>query len=783
MLRFARLSLRGTLTLHGAPVRMRHSLHLQRFSPQQLTAMTTSMAKEMETVAKTPPRGPYPDPTDPAYPPTDPHSDTYPHIYPSDPYAMDAYPTDPMGEYAPDPADKHPLFSQLLRQYDARTLRRAVLSGCGGEPLSEARTTNVLSVVRAKGTPEDQRKLCGLLSSDHSALTINMEGVGHCIFRIASNRRIRDPPLREAAKQPLTRWRFVKTLLLDCIGLDNNAKAAAADISSTATAGAGAGGAAEAPPQAQFPVSPQALALAFDTLVRAEQYAEAQKLHRSMRRGSAKAASLDLLLLPMGQAAAGLGSFPLLREVLLANLESKDRGGEGEPWGELERKTVQGGRSATTSSASSASISSSTSFHTSVSASDSDSARASSSIAETEAETGAIEVEVRWLRWYCGQLLQQPDVYLFGRQMGQALCWLLLRGREGDAVSVWNLFVHRTQAVVALSLLQDERTSSRAFADALMPVSRHPDVLLTPASLRRCAQFLRSALLDPSPPSPALLDSETGVVGAVGGGAGGEGGAVLAPAGLTFSDAVAVEVPQSHLLSCALLDVFAAVQDVDSASVVLLSSMKQGIAVPEQTMTQVLQLLQKGGEHRLVLDLFELYSSMPPPPDESSPTEGSGGSGSGGGGKGGRVKGGRPYKKGSRGSEGREGPLVLAPYLYSVALGSLVELKDYGGMLRLMTEGMPSRGFCPRTGFYVFAIQALLKNGMYREGVDLYALAKADPSLQTEGKGQGQDQNQGQTQGQKRDQKQGRWRQGQGLAPSPATKAMLVDSVLQCCAG
>eukprot|EP00601_Ochromonadales_sp_CCMP2298_P032081 CAMPEP_0173334282 /NCGR_PEP_ID=MMETSP1144-20121109/5348_1 /TAXON_ID=483371 /ORGANISM="non described non described, Strain CCMP2298" /LENGTH=324 /DNA_ID=CAMNT_0014279313 /DNA_START=393 /DNA_END=1364 /DNA_ORIENTATION=- len=314
-----------------------------------------------------------------------------------------------------------------------------------------------------------------------------------------------------------------------------------------------------------------------------------------------------------------------------AELEGEAGGGgvgRGNVWG-LERKTVQGGRSATTSSASSASISSSTSFHTSVSASDSDSARASSSIAETEAETGAIEVEVRWLRWYCGQLLQQPDVYLFGRQMGQALCWLLLRGREGDAVSVWNLFVHRTQAVVALSLLQDERTSSRAFADALMPVSRHPDVLLTPA---RCAQFLRSALLDPSPPSPALLDSETGVVGAVGGGAGGEGGAVLAPAGLTFSDAVAVEVPQSHLLSCALLDVFAAVQDVDSASVVLLSSMKQGIAVPEQTMTQVLQLLQKGGEHRLVLDLFELYSSMPPPPDESSPTEGSGGSGSGGGG-------------------------------------------------------------------------------------------------------------------------------------------------------
>jgi hypothetical protein len=98
----------------------------------------------------------------------------------------------------------------------------------------------------------------------------------------------------------------VKTLLLDCIGLDNNATTAAADISSTAAAAGdaagAAGGAGEAPHRAQFPVSPQALALAFDTLVRAEQYAEAQKLHRSMRRGSGKAASLDLLLLPMGQA-------------------------------------------------------------------------------------------------------------------------------------------------------------------------------------------------------------------------------------------------------------------------------------------------------------------------------------------------------------------------------------------------------------------------------------------------------------------------------------------------
>mmetsp|Transcript_21330 Transcript_21330/g.47686 ORF Transcript_21330/g.47686 Transcript_21330/m.47686 type:complete len:260 (+) Transcript_21330:154-933(+) len=227
MLRFARLSLRGTLTLHGAPVRMRHSLHLQRFSPQQLTAMTTSMAKEMETVAKTPPRGPYPDPTDPAYPPTDPHSDTYPHIYPSDPYAMDAYPTDPMGEYAPDPADKHPLFSQLLRQYDARTLRRAVLSGCGGEPLSEARTTNVLSVVRAKGTPEDQRhnrRSRGELRQPRRrgrsravvptgpgevgtetgtylllppALRCSQnEGVGHCIFRVRRHAVQRD------SKQP-----------------------------------------------------------------------------------------------------------------------------------------------------------------------------------------------------------------------------------------------------------------------------------------------------------------------------------------------------------------------------------------------------------------------------------------------------------------------------------------------------------------------------------------------------------------------------------------------------
>jgi pentatricopeptide repeat protein len=120
---------------------------------------------------------------------------------------------------------------------------------------------------------------------------------------------------------------------------------------------------------------------------------------------------------------------------------------------------------------------------------------------------------------------------------------------------------------------------------------------------------------------------------------------------------------------------------------------------------------------RLVLDLFELYSTIaadaPPafafqPPRAPRRTGNAKMKDGGRGGRGGR---GGSGGRGGRGGGGVVAPPTLAPYLYSVPLHSLAELKDVEGMLRLMTEDMPSRGFVPRTGFYVFAIKTLLKNG------------------------------------------------------------------------
>jgi hypothetical protein len=233
--------------------------------------------------------------------------------------------------------------------------------------------------------------------------------------------------------------------------------------------------------------------------------------------------------------AAGLDSFPLLQEVLMQNLLYKRR---------LEPADGAGDQPAASSSSSGTNTNTITSS-TSSSTSTSSGVATAIDTKDTEAAEADVvaEAEVQWLRWYSGRLCQQPDVYLFGRQMGQVLCWLLLRGREGEhcplyvfsfspslplslfhpcshsccwlgscwllthsllcffvlpspllpyhllpshpplllsynpppsaeAVSAWNLFVLSTQQAVAASVQQGAEASSRAFADALLPISK-----------------------------------------------------------------------------------------------------------------------------------------------------------------------------------------------------------------------------------------------------------------------------------------------------------------------
>jgi hypothetical protein len=379
MLRYAaRISLRGAShsRVLCLPVRMRHALHLQRFTPEQLASMHTaelSLQASRELNAR-----------------TDTHADTDP----------DSYPT---------VVDQHPLFSQLLRNYDSNTLRSAVLSGGAGAggpgadgadgaggampmPMSEEMSTAVMTAVRRKGSLEDLRELRAILSSEgHSSLlTLNMTTIDALVERcvnlgdvneavqwfllaqerlglqpglacysnllcaaarmrvwdlvlflyddmhfhgVPTNRTIRDELLKEAARQPLTRWRFVKTLLLDCMGTSTaaahtNTNTTATGTGGTSTTGADTMGASTSTgaitgtgssSQVQFPVSPLHLAAAFDTLVRAEQYAEARGLHRALR--GAGPACHDSLLLPLGQAVSlGGGNVICLCRMLLLDV-------------------------------------------------------------------------------------------------------------------------------------------------------------------------------------------------------------------------------------------------------------------------------------------------------------------------------------------------------------------------------------------------------------------------------------------------------------------------------
>jgi hypothetical protein len=132
-------------------------------------------------------------------------------------------------------------------------------------------------------------------------------------------------------------------------------------------------------------------------------------------------------------------------------------------------------------------------------------------------------------------------------------------------------------------------------------------------------------------------------------------------------------------------------------------------------MMKVLQLIQREGEHQLVLELFESYlaaveSSKPNQLNESAANKGQG-----------EFEG---EVDATQSDHANDKYKKRVPLIYGTVIKSLGELGEIDLLLSLLRDELPSRGYHIRRALYGVAMTGCNKHMKYNEALELFYLAK-----------------------------------------------------------
>jgi len=439
--------------------------------------------------------------------------------------------------------------------------------------------------------------------------------------------------ITEASNQPFMRWRVVRELLCERYGASNRPSA-------------------------------HTLALGFQTIVRAQQYEQAEALYReflSMAPSSSDDCALfdPTLFLPLTQTAIRLNKFDLLHDMLenhLRYVHATLNPHSPPHFPSHEKGKVK--------------------------------------------ENGAIGIdEAEWLRKYVSDLLGESSSECWdaplraGPAVGSAISWLLQYNHSGDSiVAIWNDFMASLRKLSEMSLVDEAVRVQDALDDALHTISSHGSGLAASSTqLRESSAFLKAVLLSEGEGGRGSLS-------------GGSESSAFSYIGVDPVVTPLRSVPLVH----SLITMFTRTQELNAVSTMMSRSLAEGNLVDNHTMVAVLQLFQQNQDHDLVLELFGMYLDITDPRNN-------------------------PKKFMMRGRSIILNPRIkfvptheaiswkLAPQIFRVVMTSFAAKEDIAGILNLLTDTLPARGYLPREGFYAYVLGLLRNQGMYAEAASLYA--------------------------------------------------------------
>jgi hypothetical protein len=325
------------------------------------------------------------------------------------------------------------------------------------------------------------------------------------------------------------------------------------------------------------------------------------------------------------------------------------------------------------------------------------------------------------------QLLQHRRVVDCGKQFGVVMMWCLRHNKTALVVQLWNVFIQ--ELIGSLQASQAQQKSDAVVA-ALSHVLAACCSCVVPATTdliqyqhnKKIANFLNGALFNmnsntSSKTAPVFTNVTAEDVSRLSDSA--DGVEAL------LDGLLSVDMKVDRAVANAMLSTFTHLQDNKAAFELLSRCLRHDIAVDEKVMDDLFDLLVVDGDHKLVLDLCEFSIKQM---DDAYRAE--------------RVakltaksvlqlprlKPTKDDKKENKSAPVADERTVLlepkdrgfSPYVFTVAMKSLLALGDVDSIVRLLSQEIPLKGFSASNHNYEMAVRALYSHGRYEEAVRLF---------------------------------------------------------------
>eukprot|EP01034_Spumella_vulgaris_P023628 gene23628-29867_t len=328
------------------------------------------------------------------------------------------------------------------------------------------------------------------------------------------------------------------------------------------------------------------------------------------------------------------------------------------------------------------------------------------------------------------ELLKHRPAASCGKQFGVVMMWCVHHDKTALVVQLWNVLIQELIASLQSTNAQKSDTVVNALSDVLSACCNS----IVPATTdlvqyqhnKKIANFLNAALFNmnsntSSKSAPAFLTLTAANVSSL----------TDSPAIINslLDSVLSVDMKVDRRVANTMLGAFTHLQDNKAAFELLSRCLRHDIPVDEKVMDDLFDLLVADGDHKLVLDLCEFSIKQM---DDAY-----------------RAK--RVASIAARGTTHlpkiktlvkEDNSLVtggvksvvepkdrgFSPYVFTVAMKSLLALGDVDSIVRLLGSEIPTKGFAVSTHNYELAVRALFSHGRYEEAVRLFQQGVVDKS-------------------------------------------------------
>jgi hypothetical protein len=327
------------------------------------------------------------------------------------------------------------------------------------------------------------------------------------------------------------------------------------------------------------------------------------------------------------------------------------------------------------------------------------------------------------------ELLQHRRAVDCGKQFGVVMMWCLRHNKTALVVQLWNVFI---QELIASLQASEAQQKSDAVVAALSHVLASCCSCVVPATTdlvqyqhnKKIANFLNGALFNmnsntSSKTAPVFVNVTAADVSQLTDSAGG--------VDALLDGILSVDMKVDYAVANAMLGTFTHLQDNKAAFELLSRCLRHDIAVDVKVMNDLFDLLVADGDHKLVLDLCEFSIKQM---DDAYRAE--------------RVAkltaktaAQLPRLRATKDDKNKtDAKSVLvadertvlmepndrgfSPYVFTVAMKSLLALGDVDSIVRLLGQEIPFKGFSASNHNYEMAVRALYSHGRYEEAVRMF---------------------------------------------------------------